>query len=257
MSVNVRNHRSKDEANRWELRREALFDLVRRAEPDLVGTQEAYWPQVEQMHAALPEYDRVGVGRDDGAEEGETCAIFYRRDRFQAAASGTFWFSDTPEVPGSRQWTPRHARICTWVRLIDRNGTPLTVYNVHLDHESQPARELSVALLQERIRNAAPLDPVIVMGDFNMEEANPAIRRVLECAAPRLLDTFRAVHPDAVQVSTFHDFTGDPVGDKIDYIFVSEAFTARDASILRDHRDGRYPSDHFPIRAVLALTSSN
>src|SRR5579862_2465592 len=123
MSFNVRNHLSRDGDNEWKLRSGLLFDVVRNHQPDLLGTQEAYWPQVEQMRDALPEYEVVGVGRDDGVTEGETCALFFRHDRFRASASGTFWFSDTPDVPGSRHWTPRHARICTWARLIDPSGT--------------------------------------------------------------------------------------------------------------------------------------
>lgn len=253
MSVNVRNHRSRDEENRWELRRDLLFEVIRRYEPDLVGTQEAYWPQVEQLREALPEYGMVGAGRDDGFTEGETCALFYRRDRFQAVASGTFWFSDTPDVPGSRQWTPAHARICTWARLIKASGRGLCVYNVHLDHESQSARERSVRLLLDRIVSSPWSDPVIVMGDFNMDEANEVIKSIEASASPRLYDTFRAVCPDAIEVATYHGFTGRRIGEKIDYIYASPHFVTLDARIVRDDREGRYPSDHFPIVATVRL----
>jgi endonuclease/exonuclease/phosphatase family metal-dependent hydrolase len=94
--------------------------------------------------------------------------------------SGTFWFSDTPEQPGSKTWGNDITRICTWARFRDATGGTLYVFNVHLDHESQPSRERSVQLLATRIRGrAAPGDPVLVTGDFNADEQNPAIRWLL------------------------------------------------------------------------------
>ena len=253
MSVNVRNMRSKDGENAWELRRDPLFALLRREQPDIIGTQEAYFPQVEQIQEALPEYDYIGVGREDGEREGETCALYFLRDRFQVEEQGSFWFSETPEIPGSRHETCYHARICTWARLMETGGRAFSVYNVHLDHESQEARELSVRLLLERMQGGSAAQPALLMGDFNMEEDNPAILALKEAAAPKLQDTFRTVHPDAVVIGTFHGFSGTTEGEKIDYIFATAGFAVQEARILHDNREGRYPSDHFPITASVLL----
>ena len=252
MSFNIRNMRSQDGANGWEFRRELVVEVVRRHSPDILGTQEAYLPQIEQMRAALPDYETVGVGREDGGTEGEHCTLFFRRERFRAEAQGTFWFSDTPEAPGSRHSTCDHARICTWVRLAEPSGNALTVYNAHLDHKSQLAREESVRLLFERLLRREASGPLVVMGDFNMAEDNPALLQ-MTAGAPALQDAFHAAARNEPGQATFHGFTGRTEGERIDYIFFSPEFRVLDARIVRDNRDGRYPSDHFPIFARVTL----
>ena len=151
MSFNIRYGTANDGDNHWTLRREFLFDVMREADADLVGLQEALEAQIAALLQALPQYGLVGVGRDDGRTRGEYAAILYRRDRFRVSDAGTFWFSDTPEVVASRSWGNNITRICTWARFVDRDGQAFWHYNVHLDHESQPSRERSTALLAERI----------------------------------------------------------------------------------------------------------
>jgi endonuclease/exonuclease/phosphatase family metal-dependent hydrolase len=130
----------------------------------------------------------------------------------------------------------------------DRDGPSFYLYNVHLDHQSQPSRERSAALLLERIRARDPKAPAVVTGDFNAGEDNAA------AAAMRasFVDSFRVLHPDAREVGTFNGFKpGQPTGDKIDFVFVEPGAEVLDAAILRTSRDGRYPSDHFPVTARL------
>jgi len=62
----------------------------------------------------------IGAGRDDGKTKGEYSAILYRRERFEVEQGGTFWLSDTPEVPGSITWGNACTRICTWARFVER-----------------------------------------------------------------------------------------------------------------------------------------
>ncbi len=262
MSFNIRYGTANDGDNRWELRRELLFDVVREEGADIIGLQEALHFQIQEIVEAVPAYASVGVGRDDGKEKGEHSAILFRKERLRVLDSGTFWFSDTPEVPGSTSWGNRITRICTWTRFADERGGSFYVYNVHLDHESQPSRERSVQLLAQRIRErAVPADPVVVTGDFNVGEDNGAIRWLLgeEAALAgagtpgvELTDTLRAVHPDARSVGTFTNFRfGNIHGQKIDYVLTGPGFEAASARLVRTSRDGKYPSDHFPVVARL------
>lgn len=252
MSFNIRYGSANDGENRWTARRGMLFDLLRREDADIIGLQEALAFQIDEIVAARPAYATVGVGRDDAAARGEFSAIVFRRERFRVAEAGTFWFSDTPSEPGSRSWGNRIPRICTWARLIDRDGQGFYVYNVHLDHESQPSRERSAQLLLERIQaRGFPADPVVVTGDFNAGEKNPALATLL---GP-FVDTFRAVRPDDEQVGTFTGFRyGRIDGEKIDYVLVQPGTEVMDAGILRFSRRNRYPSDHFPVTARIRFT---
>ncbi len=252
MTFNIRYGTAQDGENRWNARRDLLFDVIREQDPDVLGLQEALDFQVDEIVAALPAYAALGVGRDDGRRAGEYAAILFRKDRLRVAESGTFWFSDTPAIPGSRSWGNSITRICTWARFVDRDGRAFWHFNVHLDHQSQPSRERSALLLRQRIdARSAPAEPVIVTGDFNVGETNPALESL---RAAGMLDTYRVVHPDERRVGTYTGFKqGNDAGDKIDYVIVQPGTTVLRADIIRTARDGRYPSDHFPVVARLAL----
>ena len=261
MSFNIRYGTANDGENHWTHRRDMLFALLRTENPDLIGLQEALRFQIDEILAAVPGYAVVGVGRDDGKAAGEMSAILFRTARFHAAASGTFWFSDTPEIPGSKTWGNRITRIASWARFVDRDGSAFTHYNLHLDHESQPSREKSTALLLQRITTRpVASEPVIVTGDFNAGESNPALHVLVGAAgttAPPFIDTFRAVHRDEQEVGTFTSFVfGQTKGDKIDYVLVQPGTTVLDAAIVRTAEGRRYPSDHFPVTARIQLSAS-
>ena len=60
-----------DRGNGWDDRYPELCALLRYERPDIFGSQEVLVDQLQDMLAELPDYDYVGVGRDDGAEAGE------------------------------------------------------------------------------------------------------------------------------------------------------------------------------------------
>ncbi len=256
MSFNLRYGTAEDGPDSWPHRRELVFDVIREVGPQVLGTQEALRFQLDELSAGLPGFGEIGVARDDGESAGEYAAILYREDRLHVLEHGTFWFSDTPEVAGSIGWGARLPRICTWARLGDRAADrAFYVYNVHLDHQSQESRENSVRLLVQRILARAHPDPLIVTGDFNAGEDNPAMRYLRgELESPsdvRLRDSFRIAYPEAVEVGTFNAFRGVTTGPKIDAVLVSDGWEVAAAAIVRTARDDRYPSDHFPVFATL------
>lgn len=266
MSFNIRYGTANDGANRWENRKQLVFRVIRTHHPDFVGLQEALHFQIEEIMEALPDYQKIGVGRDDGKTRGEYSAILYNAERFRVDAHDTFWFSETPEVPGSKDWGNNITRICSWGRFVEKStGRAMYHFNLHLDHQSQNSREKSVALLIRRIQARTHPDPVVVTGDFNAGEDNPAIRDMKGADNPGggypagtrnpipLVDTFRELYPDATGVGTFNGFEGNTDGPKIDYIFVEPGTKVLEAEILRDNDNGQYPSDHFPVLARIDL----
>jgi endonuclease/exonuclease/phosphatase family metal-dependent hydrolase len=246
MSFNIRYGTANDGPDRWELRRGQLIDLLKAQNPDVIGVQEALHFQIDEILAALPDYRMVGVGRSDGGQGGEYAAIIYRASRLSVRRSSTFWLSDTPEVIKSNTWGAALERICSWALFDDKEGTPFYAFNLHLDHVSQPSREKSVGLLLDRIAARSPALPVVVTGDFNTGETNPATRAMLKS----FRDTFRVIHPDVTEAGTFNSFKPGTIGaDKIDYVFVEPSTEVLSAEIVRTAVNGRYPSDHFPVVA--------
>lgn len=263
MSFNIRYSTSSDGENAWTNRRAQVYALIKGQDPDLIGFQEVLNAQLTDLKANVPGYTSIGVGRDDGRSAGEHSPIFFRTARFTSDTSGTFWFSDTPEVPGSKTFGNTTTRICTWVHLVDRNtGKGFYHFNLHIDHLHQVSREKSMLLLSKRIGEVKKKDePLFVTGDFNSGEDNVVVRYMkgkvmLEGKANPLplLDSYRQFDSTTVKVSTRHDFTGnDSADEKIDYILIQPRMKTLKAEIIRTHVNGRYPSDHFPVTAALTI----
>jgi endonuclease/exonuclease/phosphatase family metal-dependent hydrolase len=257
LSFNIRFGTAEDGPDAWPYRKTLVYEVIRRQNSDFVGLQEALRFQIDAIREAVPGYGEVGVGRDDGKEAGEYSAILYKSARWRAADTGTFWLSDTPNVPGSRTWGNEITRIATWARFVERKtGRELWLFNTHFDHRSQPSRQKSARLLASRIADRRTHAPVVLTGDFNAGERNPAIlylKNATDRSPVTLLDTFRVRHPDAQAVGTGGGFEGRRDGPKIDYVFVEPDADVRQAGIIHDSRSGRYPSDHFPVYAEIVL----
>ena len=262
-------------SSNWSERKEFLADTMRDESADLLCVQEAFREQLDFIGTRVAGYTEVGVGREDGDSKGEYSAILYKTHRFELIDSGTFWLSDEPDVPNSMTWGNNVTRICTWARLEEReSGRRLDVFNTHFDHQSEEARRRAMALIATRIdARPGPKGHVILAGDFNADESSWAFRYItgaedvealpdyvpspqddpISPRAPVILrDTFRAIHPEASSVGTFHGFSGKSRGGKIDHIFVEQSGNrVLKADIWRVNRDGWFPSDHFPVRATV------
>lgn len=253
LSFNIRYGTARDGDHVWPNRRAYTFATIRDHAPHIAGIQEALRFQLDEIGAAIPGYREIGVGRDDGHTAGEYAAILVDTARLTVVSFGQFWFSDTPDVPGSRHWGNNVTRLCTWARLADRaTGDTLRVYNLHWDHESQPARERSAAMLLDRIAgDTPPRERVLVLGDFNADEGNAAFQALLRDARTPLVDTYRAAHPRATNVGTFNAFRGDSTQGKIDAILAGPGWRVVDAVIDRRRWGARWASDHFAVAAIL------
>jgi endonuclease/exonuclease/phosphatase family metal-dependent hydrolase len=270
MSFNVRYGTAKDGPDRWELRHELLVRTIKTFAPDLLGVQEALDFQCDELSKAMGEnYAFHGVGRDDGKKKGEFSGIFFNRARFEKLGAGHFWLSETPDKPGSKNWDAELTRMASWVELKDRKaagageargsagaaaGTVLFL-NTHWDHIGKKARFESARVIRRKIRELHPEGSVIIVGDFNAREDDEEYAELLRAAdddGPRYIDAYRSVHPDRMtEEASFHAFKGGREGSRIDWIFHSDDLKAAEANIDHTNQDGRYPSDHYPVTAVL------
>lgn len=248
LSCNIRTSHAEDGRDSWENRKDFCVELIVRQSADIICFQEVTRAQLPFLAAALPGYGALStLDRPVSGEPYNT--IFYRADDFRVVSQGAYWLSETPHVQGSKSWDSDCIRYVSWAHLKARDGSAFRVLNTHLDHVSQPARDGQARLLNEDAAAYPPDFPQVLAGDMNADAPNPAIAAFL---AAGWQDTYHAVHGVLEPGRTFHEFLGPasthPQG-KIDWIFVRGAFRVTGARIIRDSRDGQYPSDHFFVSA--------
>lgn len=256
MSFNIRYGTAKDGENHWDKRKDFVVDTIRDTAPDLLGTQETLAFQADYLADKLPPgYARYGKGRERFGR-GERCELFWNTNRFELVKSGSFMLSETPDEHGSKSWDAALPRIASWVVLADKtepSASPrseLFFINTHFDHRGANARTESAKLIRERATALAGDRPVVMMGDLNFGPSAPGYAPLAK--AP-WRDTYRVIHPVEIKgEGTFCGFRGKRSGNRIDYIF-SRGLTVEAAAIDRRERDGRNPSDHFPVTASFAF----
>ena len=251
ISYNLRYDNPNDGINRWELRKENIVDLIEKYDPDVFGTQEGLNHQVEYLNDHLSEYNYLGVGRDNGEEKGEYCAIFYKKDLYKVIDQSTFWLSKTPDKV-SVGWDAVLERICTYTLLENKKtGKRFWVFNAHFDHVGKEAQQNSAQLIFDKIKEFNTGNyPCVLMGDLNLKPESKAIRFL----STVMDDTYDlAGEKKSGPAGTFNAFKHEqPVTDRIDYIFVSKNDgKLKTFKIVDDKVDGRYPSDHLPVFAVI------
>lgn len=258
MTWNIRYDNPRDGVNAWSRRKEWVAEIVEKQRVDILGTQEALARQFDCLRDSLPDFAVYGVGRDDGKRRGEFAPIFYRKERFELLDKGTFWLSPTPQKPGSRGWDAAITRIATWVKLRDRRASA-TFYavNTHFDNQGAKARAQSAALLVERLSGQFKDHPVILTGDFNTPPKSPPYKTLIGDGREHGR-FFRDAHEISQQKpagpnSTWNGFRAVVPGRRIDFVFVTDAIKVRQHRILNEQRDGRFPSDHLPVVAVVEL----
>jgi endonuclease/exonuclease/phosphatase family metal-dependent hydrolase len=250
MTYNIRYDNPGDGVNQWSNRKTKVFDLLSKYDPDVLGVQEALSHQLKEIVANLDEYQSVGVGREDGKEKGEFSAILFKKDRFELLGFNTFWLSETPEVPGSKNWDAALTRVATWAKLRDKQTKKeFLVINTHFDHVGKEARTKSAALLKAKAREIGKDLPVIITGDFNCLRQDAPYKTMLDPAGLELKDPAPENPP-----GTFCSFAVKSIECRpIDYIFHSREWKADRYKVIEDHDGANYPSDHLPVMTTLTL----
>ena len=275
-TYNIRYQNASDSinGNGWVQRCPIICDQVKFYDFEVFGAQEVLHGQLLDMQKQLPEYSYVGVGRDDGKTEGEYAPIFYKKQQFKLLDSGNFWLSPITDRP-NKGWDAALPRICTWAKLQDSH-TNFTFYffNLHMDHIGVEARKKSARLVLDEITEMCANQPVILTGDFNVDQHSPNYE-ILE-SSEILKDCYKEAAVRYALNGTFNDFnTNMKTDSRIDHIFVSPEFKVLRYGILTDtYRTApteyesvkspnfptevsldkfvaRTPSDHFPVMTIL------
>lgn len=277
-SYNLRNANGGDslKGNGWGYRYPVIAQMVRYHEFDIFGTQECFAHQLADMKEALPGYDCIGVGRDDGKTQGEHSAIFYRTDKFELMDKGDFWLSETPDVP-SKGWDAVLPRICSWGHFkVRETGFEFLFFNLHMDHIGKNARVESAYLVQRKMKELGKGLPVILTGDFNVDQTHRSYAALVSEGV--LCDSYEKADYRYATNGTFNGFKPESYTDsRIDHVFVSPEFHVTKYGVLTDtYRrpvgektsvedapreisvkayEARTPSDHFPVKVNLKFTA--
>lgn len=276
-SYNIRYKNKNDSINGnvWTKRCQVICDQVNFMNPLIFGTQEVLYPQLQDLKKGLDGYDYIGIGRDDGERGGEHEAIFYKKDQLTLLDNGNFWLSETPEKPGLG-WDAACIRICTWGKFQvnakkKKDRTTFYFFNLHMDHVGVVARREAAKLVVARIQEIAKDAPVILTGDFNVDQTNEIY--TIFTNSGLLKDSYDAAHIRFAENGTFNAFKTEYfTTSRIDHVFVSpsvaveaygvltnsywtkneisdEAQKASDApqEIWFSNTTRRNPSDHYPV----------
>lgn len=250
MTYNIRLSVDSDKENSWNNRKQETMALMSYYHPDYFGVQEAVPQQMIDIKTNLKDYDFVGVGRDDGKNQGEYSAIFYDKNKFEVTKSGTFWLSETPEKP-SKGWDAAYNRVCTYAFFkIKKTGKQFLAMNLHFDHVGDVARVNSAKLILEKIKKLNPKNvPLTLTGDFNLTDDSEPIK-IISKSLDNVFYHSKKTHYGPKGTFTGFDINTIPQ-DRIDYIFV-KGFEVLSNRTINDRRENLlYPSDHFPILAEI------
>lgn len=276
-TYNIRNANGGDSTNGngWGQRYPYIASMVQFHGFDVFGTQEGKSWQLADLKQAMPGYDYIGVGRDDGKTEGEYSAIFYRTGKFEVLDHGDFWLSTITDRP-NQGWDAVLPRICTWGKFRDKaTGFTFLFFNLHMDHVGVQARAESSKLILKKIQEQTEKIPVILTGDFNVDQHNESY--TLLNTSGLLRDSYEMAALRYAPNGTFNGFHPDRKTDsRIDHLFLTDNFKVLKYGILTDtyrsevkesaekqqnanfpkevslqKYEARLPSDHFPVMIVV------
>lgn len=251
MTFNIRFENDRDGQNGWVHRKDLVIKVIERYKPDIIGTQEGKWNQLLFLRDNLSGYSLNAPDRTIDS----TCqypTLFVRDKKLRILHGEEFWLSKTPRIHRSKNWDSAFPRMinCAMV-TIRESGEKIWAAVTHLDHKGAEARYEQAKIIAAWV--AERKEPVILMGDFNDIPGSNVHQRLLKPETD-LLDTWQVLGRKERQDGfTHHGFTGIPQKGRIDWILASSRFAVRDAVIIQDHFNGRYPSDHFPYMVDLAF----
>lgn len=271
-TYNIRNHNSDDdrEGNVWTTRCKVICDQVNFEDPDIFGTQEVLVGQLGDLLSGLDGYAYIGVGRDDGKEDGEYAAVFYKKERIELLKKGNFWLNETPDKP-KLGWDAACVRICSWGEFKQRaTGFKFYYFNLHMDHVGVVARREAAKLAVKKIREIAKDAPVVLTGDFNVDQTDEIYQ--IFTTSGVLKDSYTAARLRFAENGTFNDFKPYvKSASRIDHVFVSPEFNVDRYGMLTNmywtdddptaaqkstqapdelsfrRQTLRTPSDHYPV----------
>ncbi|MBR1626604.1 MAG: endonuclease/exonuclease/phosphatase family protein [Bacteroidales bacterium] len=234
-TYNIRNKNTYDSINGnvWQIRSKVLCDQINFEQPAVFGAQEVLHEQLLDMLGLLDDYGYIGVGRDDGYQSGEYSAVFYKKDLVNKIDQGWFWLNESPDKP-VKGWDAACVRICTWGKFRNKSdGFEFCFFTLHIDHVGVTARRESAKLIVKKIQEIAQGLPVIITGDFNVDQNDEIYSIFTESGL--LKDSYVHARLRFAENGTFNSFNPElKTESRIDHIFVSPSFNVDNYAVMTD-----------------------
>lgn len=261
MTFNLRFAGGNDGANSWKFRKSHVAEIINRYHPAIMGTQEGLKDQLTELAALLEhKYERYGVERE---VNGEYEQIFYDTEVVERLDGGNFWLSESPDTPYTQGWDAACVRLVTWCKFrLLATQQEFFFFNTQLDHVGAASRTYGSQLLWDRMQKITetPEAPLFLVGDFNTYRHTSTYRYFTTAQdGPKLLEAWKQAEEPIGKVSyTYHGWAGvdndgergaEPAANHIDWIFYRPAMRVLTTEVITEARNGRYPSDHYPIQA--------
>jgi len=259
MTINLRYRNAHDWDNHWDNRRHLVVNLIEKYLPALIGTQEGFKDQLDDLARLSPGYAYIDAQKLVSIQR-QCPTIFYRRDLITPMSAGNFWLSRTPGFPDSKSWNSAFPRLVTYALFqIKETDQAFYFFNTHFDHISAWARRESTFLLINKIQELNPdRIPTIIVGDFNMgcdsmEHELLTGKINIDNTSGWFHNVWEKLGKPKEGAETYHGFSGIPRKEQMDWILATEDFRCLNIQKNEENQDGKYPSDHFPVLANLVL----
>lgn len=257
-SFNIEYDNKNDPDNPWSKRKDLVRKTFDKYEFDVVGVQEPYISQLNDLKQLLPDYGYVGktVTGSSSQDKKLSVGIFYNKDRYSVENWDHFWLSETPDKL-SKGWDAQQYRICTWAFLKDKiTEEKFYFFSTHLEFKGLEARNESVKLLMDTIPDMTEGYPAVLVGDFNANQNTGDYRLIKNSAifqdSYSLADSKKNAN---IGTSTRYS-PGYKSSRRIDHIFVAAKdypIEVRSWSILHDVFNGKLSSDHNPVMIEMSF----
>lgn len=230
----------------------ATVAVIRDYDFDIVGSQEPFLPQIEDLMEHLSDtYAWVGqnVSGDNSDRKHHFNPIFYRKSRFEVLDYDTVWLTDKIGTPG---YGARSVRLFTWVKFYDKKTDKVFYhFNGHYDHRGHEAKIVASHIVLDMVRHVSKGMPAFVTADYNADEKSEPYAVLKESGI--VDDSMDAVaNPINKQ---YQSLTGYKSAEKlpkngmhIDHLFYTpNAVKINNWELIIKSYDGKWGSDHLPI----------
>ena len=276
-------------ANQNPDRRQVALSVITSRLPDVIGFQEGEDVQLDYLAANLPASYAWHRQKPSGGGPTEQAAFAFNTNVLALVDRGVFSLGPSPgegyvNNPPGTAFDPykflanmgfAFPRLALWGRFrLLATGQEFLFYTTHFDvnraSDGPQVRSARLIVDDSRARNdRMPLAPLaIVVGDFNCSRADPAWKLftgagTFDGITGDFTDSWWQAHGAWLNSGTIHGFNGGllPENDRIDWILHRGGFTTLQCDIVTDSALAtvfsppgtrtQYPSDHYPVYAVL------